>query len=151
MENVRTVIMTVGLPGSGKSTWARRYAAEHGFVIHSSDGVRERIYGDESVVGDFDEVFGILYEDVDRSLSEGRDVIIDNTGLTLRAREVVKTYHDRGFRTVAVVFDTPLGTCLRRNASRDRKVPEDVIRGMARRMREPSIDEGFDEIIHVKT
>ena len=50
-------------------------------MIHSSDGVRERIYGDEAVVGDFNEVFRILYEEVDGSISEDRDVIIDNTRL----------------------------------------------------------------------
>lgn len=40
-------IMMVGLPGSGKSTWAKEYVktSENETVILSSDAVREELFG----------------------------------------------------------------------------------------------------------
>lgn len=41
------LIMLVGLPASGKSTWAKEYSETHpDYIVHSSDKLREEMYGD---------------------------------------------------------------------------------------------------------
>lgn len=38
------LIMLVGLPASGKSTWAKEYSETHpDYIVHSSDKLREEI------------------------------------------------------------------------------------------------------------
>ena len=46
----------------------------------------------------------------------------------------------------AVFFDTPIEICMERNAARHRIVPEEAIREMARKLRPPAFDEGFNRI-----
>ena len=62
------LIMMCGLPGSGKSTFAENSitvtsgARQYKPVIHSSDGLRKEIYGNESTQGDANKVFGELHK-----------------------------------------------------------------------------------------
>ncbi len=135
------MIVLVGLPGSGKSTWA----ASHGLPVLSSDGLREVLLddiGDQSANG---AVFRTLRGLLIARLRLRRPVTcIDATNLTVKERRpycmLAQMY---GAEAEAVYFDVPFETCLERNRSRDRQVPREVMEYMAGKLQPPAGIEGF--------
>lgn len=72
-------VMMVGLPGSGKSTYAKELADEMRAVICSSDAIREELRGDENSQDKNEEVFKILHSRIKECLGLfGRKVVRQN-------------------------------------------------------------------------
>lgn len=138
----------IGIPGSGKSYIAHKLAEEGTAVIHSSDDIREELYGDASIQGDGAKVFATLHNRVRRDLEEGKNVIYDATNLTFKGRKnIFKMFGE--YPMAAVYVECSLKTALARNQKRDRVVPEDVIRRFYFKMNPPDSSEGWKEIIQV--
>lgn len=74
-----------GLPGSGKSTWARQLAKKYDAVICSADHFFEDEKGnykwDETKLS---QAHGLCYQKAERTLASGKSVIIDNTNIKRR-------------------------------------------------------------------
>lgn len=133
-------VMLIGLPGSGKSTLAAKYVAE-GYTLVSTDAARAAIGGDPAVQHPWPEVWAVCL-----ALAKGADkVVYDATNILPEHRQDVM--RQIGGAWIGVVVDTPLDECLRRNAARDRVVPEEVIRNMHSKYVPPSLDEGFIQLI----
>lgn len=136
----------VGLPASGKSTFASQHPE---CTVVSSDGIRKEWYGDEAKQGDARKVFKEVRRRVDKAVAEGHDVIIDATNISPRDRhETLKAFPEH--ENIAIYFNVPKETCIRRNSARERKVPIEVIVRMALRLTPPTLDEGFTKIIEIK-
>ena len=140
----------VGIPGSGKSTYAEKNFS-HLATIFSSDKIRGELLGDENNQSNKDLIFSTLYARVREHLLSGKDALIDSTNVNRfeRARVLDKFKDLSDIERVAVFVNTPLEECLRRNSSRARVVPESVIRDFHSRLEKPEIDEGFASIIEV--
>jgi len=135
--------MMVGLPGSGKSTWAKKRNG----IICSSDDIRKNYYGDESFQGDNKLVFQLLHEDIINNLKDGKDVIFDATNLnSKKRRSFLKSIENMKVEKTAVIMATSLEKCLEQNQKRSRNVPESVIYLMRESFSIPMIQEGFDQI-----
>jgi len=138
----------VGLPASGKSTWADKSCETLDAVVVSSDSIREEIYGSESILGDPNEVFRIVHERILHFLEEGVNVILDSTGLSYKHRipllEKVSKIGD--VEKIAVVFATDFGICSSRNVNRERRVPHHAMRNMYKSFTMPQYNEGWDDI-----
>lgn len=139
------MILLIGLPASGKSTWAKRYVTDRKFAaLISSDSIREELYGDETTQGDNNKIFSLVRERAEEALKEGKDVVIDATNMTIKDRsayfDIAKTY---GATVTGILFDTPVEECKRRNSKRDRVVPDFVYDKMLNRYEEPKLSEGF--------
>jgi len=139
------LLVLVGLPGSGKSTWAARQA----FSSLSSDAIRLLIADDPAIQTIHRQVFATLRYLARQRLELRRPVTcIDATSLTRwERRPWIRLAQDACCDVEAVFFDTPLEVCLERNGRRERVVPEDAVREMARRMEPPSVQEGFTRVI----
>lgn len=138
------LVILVGLPASGKSTWAR----ENGLPTLSSDAVRELLTGDSTHQGVNRLVFRTLRYLAAARLQAGMPVTcIDSTALTIWERRCwIRFAHLHDCPIEAVFFDTPLDECKRRNALRDRVVPDHAMDHMAARLQRPNEEEGFARI-----
>jgi len=140
------IVVLVGLPGSGKSTWVK------GRPVISSDAVREMLSGDATNQGMNRLVFRTMRQLLKARLDAGAEVTyIDSTALSLwERRSWVRFAELHECPVEAVFFDTPLEECRRRNALRARVVPEDAMERMVRRLVEPSEGEGFERVIRIR-
>lgn len=149
---VRNFTMLIGLPASGKSTYAEYLVKKH-YKICSSDNVRKQLFGDESIQGDSSEVFKVLHEQVMTAFEDGYNVVYDATNVTIKNRksilDKIKVLNNNGFaiNTTAVVFAIPIEECIYRNNLRERVVPLEVIYNMRAKFQLPLRNEGFDEIL----
>jgi predicted kinase len=142
------VVLAIGLPGSGKSSWFKR----HNVIPLSSDMVRSLLFDDIREQRFQDLVFSNLRSMLKARLIAKRPMnYVDATNLTPQERQHwIKLAKDYGYEVHAVFFDVPLEVCIERHQRRDRVVPEDVMRRMAAKLRPPAFTEGFAKITVVR-
>jgi predicted kinase len=143
-----TVVLAIGLPGSGKSSWFKR----NKITPLSSDLLRALLFDDPTEQRFQDLIFSNLRSMLKARLIARRPLnYVDATNLTPQERQGwIKLAKDYGYEVQAVLFDVPLEVCLARNQRRDRVVPEEAMRRMAGKLKPPSFEEGFSKITVVR-
>jgi predicted kinase len=142
------VVLTIGLPGSGKTTWFKR----RGVTPLSSDLLRTILFDDITEQRYQGLVFSTL-----RSLLRARLIAkmpwnyVDATNLSSHERrQWIKMAKSFGYDVQAVFFDVPFDVCMDRNRRRERTVSDETMHKMAERLRPPSFKEGFSKITVVR-
>jgi predicted kinase len=142
------VVLAIGLPGSGKTTWFKR----RGVTPLSSDLLRSILFDDITEQRYQGLVFSTL-----RSLLRARLIArmpwnyVDASNLSAHERrQWIKMAKGFGYEVHAVFFDVPVEVCLERNRKRERQVKEDVVQRMAAKLKAPSFEEGFAKITVVR-
>lgn len=143
--------MMVGLPGSGKSIYAKTLANENATIVCSSDKMREELCGDESAQSNDEEVFRLLHRRIKALLKDGKSAIYDATNInSKRRRTFLSELRNIPCKKVCVIMATPFVKCREWNDSRNRVVPHEVIDRMYKNWNTPYRFEGWDEIL-IKT
>jgi predicted kinase len=142
------VVLAVGLPGSGKSSWFKR----HNITPLSSDMLRSLLFDDANEQRFQDLVFSNLRSMLKARLIARRPMsYVDATNLTSHDRHSwIKLAKDFGYEVHAVFFDVPTEVCLERNQKRHRVITEEVLRRLAAKLQQPKFEEGFAKITVVR-
>ena len=126
------LIITRGLPASGKSTWAKQWVLEdpeHRVRINQDD-IRLML-GKYWVPSREKLVQEIQFDAIIEALNREFDVVIDNTNLNNKVLDqfnrLIRTFEDYEIE-YKDFFDTPLSVCIERDKNRDLQVTEKVIR-----------------------
>ncbi|MEG4022485.1 WYL domain-containing protein [Microcoleus sp. S13C4] len=150
--------LLIGPPGSGKSTFAQQLAPLANYQIVSTDEIREQLYGDASIQGDWTEIEHQIIQQIQNSIALNQPVIYDATNAKRAWRMSLLTQlnshcpltpgDDRTSEPIlwmAWHLKTPLETCQHRNQQRDRIVPDKVIADMFKSLKDfpPLPAEGF--------
>jgi predicted kinase len=149
-----TLYIAVGLPGSGKSTYAKEFIKGKDIEYLSSDSLRAVFGKDESDQSVTPKVFSHIKTKVDEFLKDGKNVLVDATSVNRKERsDYINTAKKYGAKVVALVFKMDRNGLIARNKKRGeeggRVVPDWVIDKMLNKFEEPSHDEGIDVIIYV--
>ena len=104
--------VTMGMPGAGKTTWARRHATETGATVISSDAIRTDDVNPK-------QWFMRMHSSVEACLLEGTDVVVDACNTTTdQRRRWLEQGKRHNARCTLVVLATPGKTALERNLQR---------------------------------
>lgn len=144
-----TYYFMVGIPASGKSTYARPL----GCRVVCPDEIRK-----QHPDWNGDQVFEFARQEVAVTLQTGADVVLDATATIRRWRASdIAAGKPYATRVVCIWMDTPLDVCLFRNDERIQRdgfvnIPASEVERMARQLtaNPPDLSEGFDEIIRVE-
>lgn len=133
-----------GIPGAGKSTWAKKKVAENGGSYVSRDEVRFSLLDEnEDYFAHEVEVFDNFIYQIQEALDKGGNVYADATHVNWGSRrKLIERLHLEGVNVGVVFFKTPWSICVERNSQRDgrAKVPNDVMRRMNHSITHPSND-----------
>ena len=148
-----TLYVLVGVPGSGKSTWAigQEWAKDCAYVSTDSHVEKHAELNGKT----YNEVFKdfmlqavkLMAQDVMVARAAGQDIIWDQTSTTVISRrkkfDMLPDYY-----TIAVVFKTPEPAELeqRLNSRPGKIIPDEIVQDMVNRFEMPTLEEGFDEV-----
>ncbi len=131
----KQLILTVGVPRSGKSTWSR----ESGFPIVNPDSIRLALHGQTFLLEREPEVWHIARMMVNSLFIAGhRIVVLDATNVTRKRRD---EWANNNWMTAFKVFTTDKETCTERAITGGREDLVPVIERMASQFEPLGVDE----------
>lgn len=151
--------MLIGVPGSGKTTWIGQQPFDWSrTVTASTDDYVERIAGERNTTYSavFEEVMPAavrhMVDVVLNAVSRDHDIIWDQTSLTPHSRAKKFRMLPAQYEVIGIVFPTPPRRELQRrlSARSGKIIPQSVLNAMIHTYVEPTFDEGFAQIIHMR-
>lgn len=142
-----TLNIMIGIPGSGKSNYAKKCLINDDTEYLSSDDIRIELYGFEDQTHN-DVVFETMKKRTLNALREGKDVIYDATNLSKKRRSgIISEARKLSAQINAYLCCTPINIILERNITRvERQLPWDKLVQMIQSIEPPMYYEGFDNI-----
>lgn len=132
MKTNLKILILIGIPGSGKSTWAKDYVKYHDDYIRvNRDDFREMLKSAQVCENKIEDMItGLVNQTIENALMKRLNVIVDNTNLKVKyINDIIEKFKysaDIDYR----VFDVSLDKAIERDSNRDKKVGGTVINKM---------------------
>jgi len=149
-------IMLCGIPTSGKSTYVEKLKKipywENAVVLSTDSYIEKQA---QRLGRTYNEIFDDVIDDATRELelefneakNDGRDIIWDQTNLTVKTRRKKLSKLPSWYHRGAVYFEITLEEALKRNETREGKfIPESIIKRMYHQFEIPTMTEGFEYV-----
>lgn len=147
---MKQIVLTKGLPASGKSTWAVEYVKDNkGWVRVNNDELSTMLFGEAFVKGVSNNISTVRLDLVKKLMDMGKNIIIDNTNLCpdreIEIRGIVQQHNHstKGHDAYEVIIkdftNVSVSECIRRNRLRANPVPDKAIYEMYHSYLAPSI------------
>ncbi len=126
--------LLIGPPASGKSQLATLLAPKIPARVISTDSLRRKLWGDESIQGPWPEIQRQLHDAIHCASAEGESLLLDATHARREWRRnlIEESSLPSSITWFGWWLHTPLQQCLRWNRARHRQVPEPLICTMHR-------------------
>jgi predicted kinase len=152
------IVLVCGLPGSGKSHFARTFFLTSGRKRVNRKDIRRHLFEmtsfgqkwteDAFAANDEFLVTHVERKIVEHFLQNNQKLLLDNTNISRESRKhYLAIAHQAGKSVGAVFLNTPVGQCLQRNRGRENVVPESVIAQMEAQKELPEKSEGYREVL----
>lgn len=162
MNKTNYLVMLVGAPGSGKSTYIKNqmnieldYLDLDNPVILSSDHYIQKYADDHGMTYNqaFSDYIKIaennMQKDLTQAILDKKDIVWDQTNMSYKTRKNKLNKIPSNYIKIAVVFECDRETLIERNKNRVGKtIPTAIIDSMLSSYEPPLFDEGFNSIIH---
>jgi len=148
--------MLCGIPTSGKSTYVEKLKKipywENAVVLSTDSYIEKQA---QRLGRTYNEIFDDVIDDATRELelefneakNDGRDIIWDQTNLTVKTRRKKLSKLPSWYHRGAVYFEITLEEALKRNETREGKfIPESIIKRMYHQFEIPTMTEGFEYV-----
>lgn len=150
------IIMLIGEPASGKSTWRDSFQDE-GHVVISSDDILDRLAAEENIT--YSEAFQLYAGRADKeckkqfsdAVNNGNSIIVDRTNMTQKGRAKFLSMVGEDYNRKAIVFRVPRDVLIERARVRGEETGKVIAPWIIDRMTASYVapdDEEFDEIIY---
>lgn len=158
----KEMYVLIGLPAAGKSTWRNQFLSDKDdFVVASSDDIIDRMCAEKGITYNdgFKDFIGPASSEFKAvlagALRDKKSVIVDRTNMTVNGRkQYVQMARRAGYKLIAVDFRIAVEEAIKRMVVRAEKeskyIPLNIMYSMNESYKEPTIEEGFDEILVVQ-
>lgn len=143
----KALVLLVGPPASGKSTWGKKFAADNQIEYVSTDEIRGQIGMSEADQSVSAQAFAIARRKVSEALKAGKSAMIDATNVNRKSRkDWINMGRDADAFIIAVTFEIPTEELYRRDAQRSRHVGPEIINRFVAKYERPSHQE-VDKVV----
>ena len=138
-----TLYVFCGIPGSGKTTASQK-------LILNIDA---KLYCFDDIPGSRDPTKALILKDemyskIRSDLIVGHNIILDDLHTKkIWRQKLLEVVEHIPCKKILIVLSTPLDECLCRNKQRQNSLPDLVVKVLSKKYEEPTLDEGWDEII----
>ena len=138
------IYIMCGIPGSGKTTLSSHLAYEYGLTLYSYDELRNNRQFNHIRLKSY------LFSLITQSLTNNENVIVDNLYITKESRyELLSIISSIPCKKILIVLQTPLDVCVDRDANRASHIlGRRAICNFSNKYEQPTLDEGWDEILY---
>lgn len=147
---MNTIHMLAGIPGSGKSQYAKECCKRERAVLVATDALREKLFGSETRQKNTYRIFDEAFAEIEQALGSGRNVVFDATNVA-RDRRVQFLKRFNKVPVECHVCNTPYELARERVQARKRKIEDKVLEKYAKNFEFPLLAEGFNQLHIVHT
>ena len=133
------MVCLAGMPGVGKTTWAKRFLElQPDYLYFSPDSYYEKINGDDRDRSNTFEVWMTMFRDINNAMKNGKNVLIDSDNLTYHQRmQWIEWFPD--FKHKLIYFEEDFETCCDRVSRRRRTIPKEVMKSKWEKLERPNL------------
>lgn len=138
-----TLFVLCAPAGAGKTTLSKQLVEDNNAILHCFDEYPGALRPHTTQMA-LNSMLNNIAEDIKKS-----NVVVDNLNVKVESREeILKAVEGIECKKVLVVVRASLEECLERNRKRNRQIPDQIVRFIYRDFQEPTLEEGWDEIIY---